>query len=129
MYLSTSLARYMVFFAFTLQLMPAHDSLTLSTHVHKLSQIKLHLFMLNRRPIFALLHFRLIRSKYGRWYGPPVRTSPYFCTNSQTSQMVDPYMNWVALSLHRPYRPNLRDALSLHHHPILSKWCLSPSWT
>ncbi|WZY99335.1 hypothetical protein YC2023_071664 [Brassica napus] len=65
MYLPTSLARYLVSFAFTLQLMPAHDSLTLSTHVHKLSWIRLPLFMLNRNPIFALLYFRLIRSKYG----------------------------------------------------------------
>ncbi|KAF2600262.1 hypothetical protein F2Q68_00010624 [Brassica cretica] len=33
MYCPTSLATYMVSFAFTLQLMRAHDSLTLSTHV------------------------------------------------------------------------------------------------
>ncbi|KAF3503880.1 hypothetical protein F2Q69_00041925 [Brassica cretica] len=77
--------RYMVHAPLTLQLTSAHDSLALSTNVHMLLQIRSPLFLLNRRPIFALLHFGLIRNKYGRWYGPPVRTSPYFRTITQLS--------------------------------------------
>ena len=57
-----------------------HTSLTLSTNVRKIRQIRLSLFMLNRRLIFALLHFRLIWNKYVRLYGPHVHTTPYFCT-------------------------------------------------
>ncbi|KAF3561895.1 hypothetical protein DY000_02014282 [Brassica cretica] len=67
------LTRYMVHAPLTLQLTSAHDRLALSTNVHKLLQLRSPLFLLNRRPIFALLHFGLIRNKYGRWYGPPVR--------------------------------------------------------
>ncbi|KAF2582070.1 hypothetical protein F2Q68_00006694 [Brassica cretica] len=77
--------RYMVHAPLTLQLTSAHDSLALSTNVHKLLQLRSPLFLLNRCPIFALLHFGLIRNKYGRWYGPPVRTSPYFRTITQLS--------------------------------------------
>ncbi|KAF3512729.1 hypothetical protein F2Q69_00006456 [Brassica cretica] len=59
--------RYMVHAPLTLQLTSAHDSLTLYINVHKLLQLRSPLFLLSRRPIFALLHFRLIRNKYGRW--------------------------------------------------------------
>ncbi|KAF3606252.1 hypothetical protein DY000_02049188 [Brassica cretica] len=64
--------RYMVHAPLTLQLTSAHDNLPLSTIVHKLLQLRSPLFLLNRRPIFALLHFGLIRNKYGRWYRPLV---------------------------------------------------------
>ena len=47
--------------------------------------------------------------------------APYLCTSSLR---VDPEQ---VRSMVRTTCPYL--ALFLHHHPTISKWCLSPSWT
>ncbi|KAF3565313.1 hypothetical protein DY000_02014285 [Brassica cretica] len=105
--------RYMVHAPLTLQLTSAHDSLALSTNVHKLLQRRSPLFLLNRRPIFALLHFGLIRNKYGRWYGPPVRTSPYFRTITQLSPNALAFVVSESLAC----RPSL--SLPVHSHHLV----------